>query len=314
MGCHTGMSAVVLAMDANDQANVNSPLDTFSGLRPRLFGVAYRMLGSRAEAEDALQDTYIRWHESDRADVQSAEGWLVTIVVRLCIDRLRAAKTERAAYTGPWLPEPIVSADVPSPEGVIEMANDVSIAFLTVLERLGVEERAAFLLREVFDVEYIEIAQILGKSAAACRQLVHRAKERVQEARPRFTVSRDAHIRLLERFMAAAATGDREHLRALFAEDATLTSDGGGKVIAVLRVLRGADRIARFYHAVARRGGWHGAYRLGEVNGAPGLLRYKDGKVDSAVSFVTDGVRILDVYIVRNPDKLYTSGASSRAD
>ena len=262
------------------------------------------MLGSRAAAEDIVQEAYIRWHQSSDSNVRSAEAWLVTTVTRLCIDHLRAAKTERAAYTGPWLPEPVVADSPPSPEGIIEMANDVSIAFLTVLERLGPEERSAFLLREVFDFDYPEVAQTLGKTQEACRQLVHRAKQRVQESRPRFKVSREAHLRLLEKFVVAARSGDRDQLEALFADDATLTADGGGKVVSALKVLRGADRIARFYHAIARKAGARMSFRVVEVNGEPGLLRDFDGKLDSVISLVTDGVRILDVYIIRNPEKL----------
>lgn len=283
---------------------MDSAIDTFNTHRSRLFGIAYRMLGSRAEAEDVLQEAYIRWHQSDTAEVRSPEAWLVTSVTRLCIDHLRAAKTEREAYTGPWLPEPVVSPDPPSPEGIMEMASDVSIAFLAVLERLAPEERSAFLLREVFEFDYTEVAQMLGKSQAACRQMVHRAKERVKEGRSRFQVSRQAHIRLLEKFIAAVGTGDREQLEVLLAEDATFTSDGGGKVIAALKVLQGAERIARLYYALARRFGDRATLRVAEVNGEPGLLRYLDGRLDSVLSLVTDGMRILDVYSMRNPDKL----------
>ena len=282
----------------------SSSLEIFGVHRPRLLGIAYRMLGSRAAADDILQEAYIRWHQIDTSTVRNPEAWLVTSVTRLCIDYVRAAKTEREAYTGPWLPEPVVADSEPTPEGMLEMANDISIAFLTVLERLGPEERSAFLLREVFELDYPEVAGMLGKSQDACRQLVHRARQRVQEGRPRFKVSRQAHLRLLEKFTVAARTGDREQLKALFAEDATLTADGGGKVISALRVLTGADRIARFYQAVARQVGPRTTFRLAEVNGEPGLLRELDGKVDTVISFVTDGIRILDVYMIRNPEKL----------
>jgi RNA polymerase sigma-70 factor (ECF subfamily) len=276
----------------------------FSAHRSRLFGIAYRMLASRAEAEDVLQDAYLRWHTSSATDLRTPEAWLVTVVTRLCIDRLRLLKTEREAYVGPWLPEPLAATEVPSPEQGLEFATDVSIALLTVLERLTPEERAAFLLREAFELDYAEVARILGKSEAACRQLVHRANERVRAGRPRFTVSREAHADLLQRFAAAANAGNREQLAALFATDATLTQDGGGKVLAALKVLHGAERIARFYFVIARQVGARASYRPAEINGERGLLRYLDGKLDSALSFVTDGVHILDVYIVRNPDKL----------
>lgn len=277
----------------------------FNTHRARLFGIAYRMLGSRAEAEDVLQDAYLRWHDSNLAEVRSPEAWLVTITTRLAIDRLRVLKAEREHYPGAWLPEPLVEESAAAtPESLLEFTSDVSTAFLMVLERLGPEERAAFLLREVFDMDYVEVAQMLGKSESTCRQLVHRAKERVRENRPRFEVSRAAHVRLLERFVEAARGGDIAQLQALFAEDATLTGDGGGKALSVSRVLHGAARLARFFHVIARRFGAQFEYRMAEINGAPGLLRYADGRLDSAFTVVTDGRRILDMYALRNPDKL----------
>ncbi len=283
---------------------MTAPVDVFNAHRHRLFGIGYRMLGSRAEAEDVLQDAYVRWHDSNATELYNPEAWLVTIVTRLCIDRLRAVKAEREAYVGPWLPEPLASSETASPEQDVELASDVSIAFLTLLERLAPEERAAFLLREVFDFDYPEIAQMLGKSQVACRQMVHRAKERVREGRPRFAVSREAHTRLLQRFAAAASSGDRQQLAALFAEDATLTLDGGGKLLSVRKVLRGADRIVRFCFVVARQFDGRFTFRPAQINGEAGLLRYLDGKIDAVFSLVTDGARILDVYTVRNPNKL----------
>jgi RNA polymerase sigma-70 factor (ECF subfamily) len=289
-----------------------SRADTFAAHRPRLFGIAYRMLGSRAEAEDVLQDAYLRWHESDVHEVRTPEAWLVTITTRLAIDRLRRLKTERESYPGAWLPEPLVAplageaepAMTSTPESTLEFAGDVSTAFLLVLERLGPEERAAFLLREVFEMAYPEVSQMLGKSEAACRQIVHRAKERVRQNRPRFEVSRAAHLQLLGRFVEAARGGDMGQLKALFAEDSSFTGDGGGKAQSVSRVLHGAERLARFFHVIARRFGPELEYRLAEVNGAPGLVRYYQGRVDSVWTMVTDGRRILDIYTVRNPDKL----------
>ena len=289
--------------------------ELFATHRPRLFGIAYRMLGSRAEAEDVLQDAYLRWHDShmhdsDLQEVRNPEAWLVTIVTRLAIDRLRVLKTERESYPGYWLPEPLVGAEINepvapgTPESTLEFLGDVSTAFLLVLERLGPEERAAFLLREVFEMDYPEISQMLGKSEAACRQTVHRARERVRQNRPRFEVSRAAHVRLLEKFVEAARGGEMRQLKALFAEDSTFTSDGGGKVQVVTRMLHGADRIARFFHVLARRFGAEITLQVAEINGAPGLLRLVNGKLDSVYTVVTDGRKILDVYIVRNPDKL----------
>jgi RNA polymerase sigma-70 factor, ECF subfamily len=187
--------------------------------RPRLFGIAYRMLGSRAEAEDLLQDAYLRWHESDRTSVQSAAAFLVTITTRLCIDRLRALKQERAHCVEAWLPEPIVDEHIPSPETRCEFVDDVSVAFLAVLERLGPEERAAFLLHDVFDYDYPEVAQTLGKGEPACRQLISRARARLRESRARFRVSTESRVRVLERFLVAVGSGSRQAIMALLAEE-----------------------------------------------------------------------------------------------
>jgi RNA polymerase sigma-70 factor, ECF subfamily len=186
--------------------------------RPRLFGIAYRMLGSRAEAEDLLQDAYLRWHESSRTTIRSAIAFLVTITTRLCVDRLRELKQERACCAGPWLPEPIVDDRAPSPEMQRELADDVSVAFLAVLERLSPEERAAFLLHDVFDYDYPEVAQMLDKTEPACRQLIHRARARLREPRARFRVSTESRERLLEKFLVAIGSGSRQAVMALLAE------------------------------------------------------------------------------------------------
>jgi len=278
--------------------------DAFAALRPRLFAIAYRMLGTRADAEDVLQDAWLRWHRADHAALQSAEAWLVTVVTRLAIDRLRAAKTEREAYVGWWLPEPLVDVDERTPEAAAELAGELSVALLWVLERLSPEERAAFLLRQVFDHDYAEIATLLDKSEAACRQMVHRASERVQQARPRFEVSKDAHRRVLEKFVQAARSGERAAMKALLADDVQIVGDGGGKVPSIFKVLHGADRIANLYWALARRLKDQVDYRIAQINGEAGLLRYVDGRLESAQAFVTDGERIVAIYAVRNPDKL----------
>ncbi len=279
-------------------------LDTFLRLRPRLMAIAYRMLGSRADAEDVLQDAWLRWERSDTATLQSADAWLVTIVTRLSIDRLRAAKTEREAYVGWWLPEPLVALDEHTPETAAEMADELSVALLRVLERLAPEERAAFLFRQVFDYDYADIAGLLDKSEAACRQMVHRAVDRVQQERPRFTVSKDSHRQVVERFMLAARSGERAAMKALIAEDVVLMSDGGGKVSSFTKALHGADRVTNLYWATALRLAERVAYRPALVNGEAGLLRYMEGRLESAQTFETDGERIVAIYVVRNPDKL----------
>ena len=278
--------------------------DPFAALRPRLFGIAYRMLGTRADAEDVLQDAWLRWSRADAATLQSTEAWLVTVVTRLAIDRLRAAKAEREAYVGWWLPEPLVEVDERTPEALAEWASDLSVAFLWVLERLAPDERAAFLLRQVFDHDYPEIAAMLGKSEAACRQMVHRAAERVRQERPRFEVPRDAHRRMLEKFVAAAQSGQRDAIKALLDDNAQLVGDGGGKVASFPMPLQGSERIANLFYAQFLRLGDRVSYRLATINGEAGVLRYIDGQLESAQAFVIDGERIVAILAVRNPDKL----------
>jgi RNA polymerase sigma-70 factor (ECF subfamily) len=276
----------------------------FAALRPRLFSIAYRMLGTRADADDVVQDAWLRWHGSDRAQVQSPEAWLVTIATRLAIDRLRARLSERSAYVGWWLPEPIVELDEGTPESSAELASEVSMAFMWVLERLSPEERAAFLMRQVFEHEYADIADMLGKSEAACRQMVHRAQQRVQQQQPRFAVPREQHQALLGRFMAAAKNGDRAAMKTLLADDVQLVADGGGKVNSYLRVLHGAGRVAGSFWSLEHQYPQQVMYRQARINGEPGLLRYVGGKLESAQSFLIDNDRIIAVFIVRNPDKL----------
>ena len=276
---------------------------TFEALRRRLFGLAYRMLGSRADAEDVVQETYVRWHAVSPGTVDTPEAWLVTTASRLAIDRLRRLRTEREAYVGPWLPEPIVTAAAPDRD--LDLAGDLSIAFMTLLERLAPDERAAFLLHDVFDVGYADIAAVLEKSEAACRQVVHRARTRVRGERRRFDVSESAKAALLEKFTAAMEARDEQALLALFAPDATWTADGGGKTAAAPRPIVGADRIARLviglrekFWAVNRR------IEIVTVNGETGLCLRDGDRLTAVLTIATDGERILDVYAVVNPDKL----------
>ena len=279
-------------------------LATFAALRPRLFSIAYRMLGTRADAEDVVQDAWLRWHASQQEQLQSAEAWLVTVATRLAIDRLRSRKSEREAYVGWWLPEPLVELDERTPETVAELASDVSVAFLWLLERLSPEERAAFLLRQVFDQDYADIAAMLEKSEAACRQMVHRAQGRVQQEQPRFDIPKSQHHQLLGKFMQAAASGDRSAMKAMLADDVQLVSDGGGKVPSFGQILQGAGRIAGVFWSVEHANPGLVTYRQAYINGEPGLLRYVDGKVESAQSFIIDNDRIVAVFAIRNPDKL----------
>jgi RNA polymerase sigma-70 factor (ECF subfamily) len=280
---------------------MNDPI-AFAAHRPRLFSIAYRMLGVRADAEDVVQDAWLRWQDADHGALHSPEAWLVTVVTRLAIDRLRSAIAEREAYEGLWLPEPLVSVDEETPEVQAERASDLSLAYMWLLERLAPEERAAFLLRQVFDYDYGEVAEQLGKSEAACRQMVSRAGARVQQPQTRFDVAPDAHRQLLQRFVAAAATGEKAAIRALLADDMELVGDGGGKVKSFGIVITDADKIAALYAGMPKLGAIE--YRAAIVNGEPGLLRFVDGQLESAQGFATDGERITGIYVVRNPDKL----------
>jgi len=276
---------------------------TFEALRGRLYGVAYRMLSSRAEAEDVVQEAYVRWHEIDHGRIDNPEAWLVTTTTRLAIDRLRRLQREREAYTGPWLPEPILTAA--PPDRHLDLADDLSVAFLMILERLAPEERAAFLLHDVFEVGCGEIASVIDKSVAACRQVVHRARERVRGDRKRFDVPESAKTALLQKFTAAVWARDEQALVALFAPDATWTADGGGKTPAAAHPIIGAERIARLliglrekFWAVDRE------LTVTTINGEPGLAIHDGDRLTATMSIATDGKRILAVYAVVNPEKL----------
>jgi len=278
--------------------------------RPRLLGLAYRMLGDMDEAEDVVQEGYLRWHQADQQAVRSSEAWLVTVVSRLAVDRLRRLNTERAAYPGPWLPEPIAvdppaaPSGLPAPDHRAELASDLSVALLVLLERLAPEERAAFLLREVFGTDYAEIARILERSPDAARQMVHRARVRVHAGRPRVATTPDEHERLLEQFLAALEADDAPTLLALLAPDVALASDGGGRARAARRWVVGADRVARFLLGVTRKYGRDSTRRLTTLNGQPALLIFQGGVLASATMLDVESGRIRAVHSVRNPDKL----------
>jgi RNA polymerase sigma-70 factor (ECF subfamily) len=285
--------------------------ELFSRLRPRLMAIGYRMLGSVQEAEDLVQDVWLRWHDEaggTSATVLVPEAWLVTVTTRMAIDRLRAAKVRRAAYPGTWLPEPLVAEGPATPEQERELADDVSIAFLVLLDCLTPEARAAFLLREVFEADYEQIAVAIGKSEASARQIVHRAKLRVSKARG----AQRQHLRtppeeqyaLLRRLIQAITRGDFEGILALLKEEAALTGDFGGVGPSLRSPLSGARRIAQLYYAHYLRHG--GSMRLEPalLNGEWALLRYLNGELESAQAFEFDGGRISQVRIQRNPAKL----------
>ncbi|MEG2805229.1 RNA polymerase sigma-70 factor [Stenotrophomonas sp.] len=283
------------------------PTDTFQTHRPRLFALAYRLLGSRSDAEDIVQDAWLRWQGVDAAGIADPEGWLVTATTRLGLDRLRARRSARVAYVGPWLPEPLeITLDpdpLQDPARRHALADEVSVAFLALLEQLKPDERAAFLLKDVFDYDYPEIAPLLAHSQANCRQLVHRARQRLQAGTPRFAVSPAQHRDLLARFMEASQRGDQATLLSLLHANAELVSDGGGRVTAVIRPLQGAERIAQLYVAIARRDGAHPA-RLGYVNGEPAILRFQGVHLHSVTVVSVEGDRIVRVLSVLNPEKL----------
>jgi len=284
---------------------MDEPTRHFDRLRPRLQAIAYRMLGSLAEAEEVVQDSWLAWHEADRQALANPEAWLVTVATRLAIDRLRQAKRQREQYPGIWLPEPLMTEAPATPEDLLERAGELSYAVLALLERLSPESRAAFLLREVFDVEYAELSRLLGKAESACRQLVHRARTQLREARPRYAVPPDTHLRLMRGFAQAAGSGDLTQLRALLADEAELLGDGGGKVASFPGPLRGGERIAMLFYAGVRRFGLEALrIELVHLNGQWGLLRHVQGELESALSFETDGERILRIHVQRNPDKL----------
>jgi RNA polymerase sigma-70 factor (TIGR02957 family) len=283
---------------------MDTATQTFNRLRPRLQAIAYRMLGSTADAEEVVQDTWLRWNEAARDTLDSAEAWLVTVATRLSIDRLRAAKIQREHYVGTWLPEPVLTDSSASPEQTLERADEISLAFLMLLERLAPEARAAFLLREVFDADYPELAKIVGKSEAACRQMVHRAKLQLREEQPRFAISPDAHRRLLTRFADAVNRCDFDSMKAMLADDVELIGDGGGKVPSFGKPLVGGQRVAQLFYAVKLRAGDALRIELVEINGQWGMLRFVDDVIESAQWFETDGERIVRIHSQRNPDKL----------
>ena len=286
------------------------PGDEFERHRSRLFGLAYRMLSSRAEAEDVVQETFLRWHQSNRESIRNTEAWLVTAATRIAIDRLRALKREREAYTGPWLPEPLMADHPPAPDHAAELASDLSIAFLMLLERLAPDERAAFLLHDVFDCGYDDIARILEKSEAACRQIVHRARSRVRNDQKRFTVSESTRASLLSRFNTAVEASDEATLLSLFAPDATWTADSGGKVPAAPRPLVGAARIVKLLMGLQRLFRDQATLDLITVNGETGVALRHAGRLIAILSADTDGERILAVYATLNPEKLGLSKPS----
>ena len=298
-------------------SEISNPAASFEPYRRRLLGLAYRMLGSMADAEDAVQEAYLRWHAADRDKVQDPRAFLMTTTTRICLDLLTSARARREEYVGTWLPEPVLDTAALAPDSRTELAEDLSIALLLTLERLSPLERAAFLLHDVFDFSFSEVATALERSEAACRQLASRARAQVRAARPRGATPPQAHsqgidpkhAQLLAAFQAAVQSGDLNRVTRLLASDARYVMDGGGKVRAAQNVIEGADRVAQFLVKVTRKhpgAWWRDDFRLrfAIVNGMPGaIVDSPEGPVQTAAVEI-EGDLIRAMYVVRNPEKL----------
>jgi RNA polymerase sigma-70 factor, ECF subfamily len=294
-----------------------NPAATFEQYRRRLLGLAYRMLGSMTDAEDAVQETYLRWHTADRINVSNPRAFLMTTTTRICLDMLTSARARHEEYVGPWLPEPVLDTAALSPDSRTELAEDLSFALLLTLDMLSPLERASFLLHDVFDFSFSEVATVLERSEAACRQLAARARANVRAARPRGVTAPPAssaeidakHAQLISAFQAAVQSGDLSAVTQLLASDVRVWSDGGGKVRAAQEVIEGADRVARFVIGAARPhpGQWWRPdfkLRLATVNGLPALIVDAPGGPVQTAAFEIEGGVIQAMYVVRNPDKL----------
>lgn len=279
--------------------------DLFETHRGYLTGIAYRMLGSLSEAEDMLQEAWLRWRGATRDEIQQPRAFLRTVVTRLCLDQLRSARARREEYVGPWLPEPLVGED-PTGVDAQPLARDVTFSLMLALERLTPPQRAAFLLHDVFEVPFAEVAETIGQSEAACRQLAARARKQVRDSHRRYPTEKDEAERLTAAFLAAARDGDVDRLRAVFAEDVVVYTDGGGRRPAALNVLRGRERAVGLFAGLHRKrsGRLPEVLYLGPINGSPGLITLESDGLPQALSVEVVGERIVAVYIVRNPEKL----------
>jgi RNA polymerase sigma-70 factor, ECF subfamily len=283
--------------------------DLFTTDRPLLFSIAYRMLGSASDAEDVLQDAWLRYRSVDQSTIRSPKALATTIVTRLCLDRLKSARATREEYIGPWLPEPVLTSEVEGPETRLQRAESVTLAFLVLLEQLSPEERAVFLLKDVFEYEHAEIGEMLGMTPENSRQLLHRAKARLAQGRPRMSGSPESRRAVAERFAQALSVGDGPALTALLARDVGMWSDGGGKVSAARRPLLGRDEITKFLvglHRTSRTAGLIRAIslQLEDVNSEPALVVRVGGRLESIFVISIDGDAITGIRVIRNPDKL----------
>lgn len=271
----------------------------FHPLRPRLARIAYRMLGSVADAEDVVQDAFLRWLNADRGDIREPEAWLRRVVTRLCLDQLDSARRRRETYIGPWLPEPLIEP----PEDV---ADDITLPLMLALERLSPLERAAFLLHDVFGVPFDEVAEAIGREPAACRQLASRARQNVRATRPRFRMTEERGLEIAAAFFAASRNGDTQGLRALLAADVTAYADGGGKARASLEPIVGLDAVMKVHAGLARifAESMSRLVRYGLIDGLPGFVTIEQGGVLQTTALEIRSGRVAAIYIVRNPDKL----------
>jgi RNA polymerase sigma-70 factor, ECF subfamily len=279
--------------------------EVFAAYRPLLFSIAYRMLGSAMDAEDVVQEAFLRWQQRDPAAVASPKSYLTTVVTHLAIDALRSARVRREEYIGQWLPEPLVADERAVDADPVALAESLSLAFMTLLERLTPIERAVFLLHDVFAYPFDEIARIVGKTSANCRQIALRARRHLGARRPRFVSHREEQERLTEQFMRACTSGDLTALLALLADDVTVYSDGGGKAAAIRRPLSGADRVGRFFIGIAAKAPPTFAFRVATINGQPSLVGELDGRPFGVYALETADERIRAIRVVLNPDKLH---------
>jgi RNA polymerase sigma-70 factor (ECF subfamily) len=282
--------------------------DVFNTDRRLLFSIAYRMLGSASDAEDVLQDAWLRYSAASSAEIRSPKALATTIVTRLCLDRLKSAQKTREQYIGPWLPEPVLTSDE-GPDEIVQRSETVTLAFLVLLEKLSPAERAVFLLKDVFEYDHAEIAEMLGTSVDNSRQLLHRAKARLVEARPRLTGTAPSRRAIAERFARAFASGDGSQLTALLARGVGMWSDGGGKASAARRPLIGRDEVVKFLLGIQRTAGSqgllaHASVTIDEVNAEPALVVRVGGRLDSIFVVSVDDDVISAIRVVRNPDKL----------
>jgi len=283
--------------------------DVFSTARPLLFSIAYRMLGSASDAEDVLQDAWLRYAASDRSAIRSPKAFVTTIVTRLCLDRLKSARTTREEYIGPWLPEPVLTSDVESPATMLQRAESVTLAFLVLLEQLSPEERAVFLLKDIFEYDHSEVAEMLGITVENSRQLLHRAKARLADGRPRLTGTPASRRVVAERFARAFSSGNGAELSALLAADVEVWSDGGGKVPAARRPLFGHDQVLHFLLGLHRSATVTTDFRdvslrIENVNSEPALVVRVGDRLESVFVFSIDGDTVSGIRVVRNPEKL----------